>query len=291
VNKPGPHPSLANRLPSEGINSSDEHPLKEFAWLLVGALVTLAVVIALIGWGVQWLAPKVPFRHEVTLAKAVLDREQTAADAQRSAYLQALANRVAATMRLPSDIPLVVQFTDESVINAYATIGGRIRVYRGLLEKLPSEEALAALLAHEIAHVKHRHVAASMGRGLALTLLFSVIGGDAGAQAAQGVLGQVAGLALMGYSREQETLADTEALQASAAVYGHVGGYASLFAALGAAEKNKGPSVAVLRSHPLTETRLAHAQTMAQARGWAFTGSVTPLPPLWGTGAAAPAKP
>jgi beta-barrel assembly-enhancing protease len=291
VNKPGPHPSLENRLPSEGINSSNEHPLKEFVWLLVGALVTLAVVIAAIGWGVQWLAPKVPFRHEVRLAKKLLDREQTPADAQRSAYLQALADRVAATMSMPGDMPLIVQFTDEPVVNAYATIGGRIRVYRGLLQKLPSEEALAALLAHEIAHVKHRHVAASMGRGLALTLIFSVMGGDAGAQAAQGVLGQVAGLALMGYSREQETLADTEALQASAAVYGHVGGYGSLFAALGEVEKNKGPSMAVLRSHPLTATRLAQAQTMAQARGWAFTGSMTPLPPLWAPSAPAPAKP
>jgi beta-barrel assembly-enhancing protease len=281
-------PSLENRLPREGINSSDEHPLKEFAWLLVGAVVTLVVAVVVIAWGVQWLAPKVPFRYEVALAKKVMDHAQSPADAERSVVLQSLANRVAATMALPPDMQLVVQFTDEPAVNAYATIGGRIRVYRGLLLKLPSEEALAALLAHEIAHVKHRHVAASMGRGLALTLLFSVIGGDAGAQAAQSVLGQVAGLALMGYSREQETNADTEALQASVALYGHVGGYAELFAALSDAEKNKGPSISVLRSHPLTEARMAHAQTMAQARGWAFSGSRTPLPAMWGKGASAP---
>ncbi len=271
-------PSLENRLPDEGINSSREHPLKEFAWLLFGALVTLAAVVVLVGWAAKWLAPKVPFAYEVALAQRVLDDTDSDANAPRSAALQVLAQRVAATMNLPAGMQLVVKFEDDKTVNAYATIGGRIRVFKGLLQRLPSEDALAALLAHEIAHVKHRHVAASMGRGLALSLLLSVVMSDAGAAAAQNVLNQAAGIALLGYSREQETLADNDALAAVVALYGHGGGFTQLFNTMNESERNKGPAFEVLRSHPLTQARIDQARTLAQERGWKMQGPATTMP-------------
>ena len=40
--------------------------------------------------------------------------------------------------------------------NAYATAGGQLVFYRGLLEAMPHENALATVVAHEIAHVAHR---------------------------------------------------------------------------------------------------------------------------------------
>ncbi len=271
-------PSLQNRLPDEGINSSSEHPLKEFAWLIFGALVTLAAVVVLVGWAAKWLAPKVPFAYEVAMAQRVLDDKDTEANAPRSAALQALAVRVAATMNLPEGMHVIVKFEDDNTVNAYATIGGRIRVFKGLLQRLPSEDALAALLAHEIAHVKHRHVAASMGRGLALSLLLSVVMTDAGAAAAQNVLNQAAGIALLGYSREQETLADEDALAAVVALYGHAGGFTQLFGTMNDAERNLGPAIEVLRSHPLTQARIDHARTVAQQRGWKLHGPATEMP-------------
>ncbi len=282
----GPDPTLENRLPDEGINSSDEHPLKEFAWLVTAALVTLAIVVVVVGWGARWAAPKIPFRHEVALAEKLgLDGSpQTPADAARSRALQAVADRVAQHLKLPPDMPIVVRYEDADVMNAYATIGGRVRVFRGLLEKLPSEDALAALLAHEIGHVKHRHIAANVGRGLALALMLGMISTDAGAAAAQSVLGQATNLALLSYSREQESACDDEALDAVAAMYGHVGGFTQLFELMRKAETERGRTVGGgvaierLRSHPLTETRLEHARERAAANGWQITGTATPLP-------------
>jgi Zn-dependent protease with chaperone function len=281
-----PDPTLENRLPDEGINSSDEHPLKEFAWLVTAALVTLAVVVVLVGWGARWIAPKIPFRHEVALAERLgLDGSaQGPADAARSSALQAVADRVAQHLNLPPGMAIVVRYEDADIVNAYATIGGRVRVFRGLLEKLPSEDALAALLAHEIGHVKHRHVVANAGRGLALSLMLGMISSDAGAAAAQGVLGQATSLALLSYSREQETECDDDALDAVAAMYGHAGGFTQLFEALRKAEAERarifGGGVAIerLRSHPLADTRLEHARQRGAANGWQITGTATPLP-------------
>ena len=67
-------PRLENRLPAEGINSSSEHPLKEFAWLIVASGVTLLVLMALASWGARWLAPQLPFSAEVALAQRLVER-------------------------------------------------------------------------------------------------------------------------------------------------------------------------------------------------------------------------
>jgi predicted Zn-dependent protease len=274
-------PRLENRLPAEGINSSPEHPLKEFAWLMVASGVTLLVLMALASWGARWLAPKLPFSAEASLAQRLVDRPAQPEHAARSAELQRVADLVAARMGLPEGMAVVVTYSDSPLVNAYATVGGRIQVFKGLLQELQSEEALAALLAHEIAHVKHRHVAASMGRGLAVALLLSVVSADAGAAAAQGALGSAAGFTMLGYSRDQEAQADEEALQAVVALHGHAGGLVELFTRLGQADQGAAPQLQALNTHPLTEARLAAVQARARDRGWATSGALTPLPALF----------
>jgi predicted Zn-dependent protease len=271
-------PTLENRLPAEGINSSSEHPLKEFAWLIVASGVTLLVLMALASWGARWLAPWVPFSAEVSLAKRLVDQPARPEHAARNAELQRVADQVAARMALPEGMAVVVSYDDSSLVNAYATVGGRIQVFKGLLHELQSEEALAALLAHEIAHVKQRHVAASLGRGLAVALMLSLVSADAGAAAAEAALGSAASFTMLGYSREQEAQADEEALQAVVALHGHAGGLVELFTRLGQASEGSGPKLEALNTHPLTEARLAAVQARAREKGWATSGALTPLP-------------
>ena len=50
-----------------------------------------------------------------------------------------------------------VAVLDTDQINAFASSGGHILVTRGLLECATSEDALAAVLAHEIAHIQLQH--------------------------------------------------------------------------------------------------------------------------------------
>jgi predicted Zn-dependent protease len=271
-------PRLENRLPPEDLLQRDEHPLRELAWLLGASLGVLAVVVVLTGLAARWLAPKVPFEHEVALAERLVDAPAPTDPAaiERHAALQALAERVAAHMDLPPGMRVWVTDVPSKDVNAYATVGGRIRVFHGLLRRLDSEEALAALLAHEIAHVKHRHVVAGMGHGLAVVLLVSVVTPDGAAQAAQSMLGNATQLALLGYSREAERQADAEALQASVAMYGHAEGLARLFATLPKAEAAAG--TAWLRTHPETTERLALLQAAAAAQGAPWRGPATPLP-------------
>jgi len=74
--------------------------------------------------------------------------------------IQDYVNRVGQRIVAASDWPdekFVFTVTDRPSVNAYALIGGYIFVDRGLLAYVNTEDQLAAVLAHEVAHIVARH--------------------------------------------------------------------------------------------------------------------------------------
>jgi len=108
--------------------------------------------------------------------------------------------------------------SDEDVYNAFATPGGHIFVYTGLLDAMEEEEELAGILGHEIAHVYCRHISQKIDRskkigvatlaGIAAGILLGV--GGAGEAASAVTMGSMAAgqTAELSYSRENEMQAD-----------------------------------------------------------------------------------
>jgi predicted Zn-dependent protease len=92
---------------------------------------------------------------------------------------------------------------DDSTLNAFCTPGGYIYVYTGILKFLDSEDQLAGVLGHEIAHADMRHSTRQMTSSFGVQLLQEVLLGNRAA------LKQVTG-ALIGlkFSRAHETEAD-----------------------------------------------------------------------------------
>jgi predicted Zn-dependent protease len=66
---------------------------------------------------------------------------------------------------------------DKSVVNAFALPGGRIYITTGMLDKLDNEAEMAAVLAHEVAHVSNRHYARKLGRNMMMSWLKKFLGG------------------------------------------------------------------------------------------------------------------
>jgi predicted Zn-dependent protease len=71
-------------------------------------------------------------------------------------------NEICAALTVNSPMPEIyngyhVMILDSPELNAFATTGGHIFMTRGLMEALVSEDALAAVLAHEIAHIQLQH--------------------------------------------------------------------------------------------------------------------------------------
>ncbi len=298
-----------NRPPDEGINAQPEHLGREAIWLIVGAIVCVIGLVVLADVAASWLAPRLPFSLERELAERMegeppkLPPQEQAANAA----LQELADRLRGPLGMPEDITVKVRVDDSEVLNAYATVGGRIVIHRGLLRRLRGEHELAALLAHEMAHVQHRHVAASLGRGLAIGLVLSVVSADAGGRAAGVLLEQTGGLLMRGYGRDHEREADTGAMRAAAALHGHVGGVIGLFERIasardgqrcsprGGADAEAAPSVpsdssgdpgkpsrAVptwLSTHPANEDRSEAARAWARQNGVPVSGAAPAMHP------------
>ncbi len=256
----------------EGINAHTRHPLKEFASLTLQGSVLLLVFVVLGGL----LGRNMPFSWERRLSDSVL--ELPPADARVERALQELADRLVAEMDLPPDMTITVHYVDEPVINAAATIGGHILVYRGLLARLPHENALAMLIGHEIAHVHNRDVAANIGSGALLTLVAAALTGRSSGLV-DGLANGTSLLVLLRFGREAERAADRDGLAAVAAVYGHIGGADDLYQVL--ADETLALQSAVpeiLQTHPLTEDRRSAIAALAEAQGWRRDGPLTALP-------------
>jgi len=88
---------------------------------------------------------------------------------------------------------------------------------------------------------------------------------------------------LLSFNRDQEREADLAALRALHAEYGHVGGASDLFNVMlqlpGAGPVSSAPTVEFLRTHPLTENRVAAIRQWALENGAAMDGKRRPLPP------------
>ncbi len=91
------------------------------------------------------------------LVEAVLSMSASEyGDAALSEYVARIGARVAKRSERP-EIVWHFRVTDTPSIGAHAVPGGRVTITRGLLAYLGSEAEVAAVLAHEIAHVSFRH--------------------------------------------------------------------------------------------------------------------------------------
>ena len=93
-----------------------------------------------------------------TIAANLLTRYRPYNDKAAHAYLTKIGDLLAYKSDLPETYGgYHFMILDSDEINAFAAPGGFIFVTRGMLRCADSEDAVAAILAHEIAHVTHRH--------------------------------------------------------------------------------------------------------------------------------------
>jgi predicted Zn-dependent protease len=267
-------------LPQD-VNVARVDPVREFLRLAIALAACVAAVGALLYVAGGQLARLVPFALEqrwvgdrvlgLDLATRSPEPSAAAPDARIEPYLQRLADGLAATMNLPDDMRIRAHLADVAEPNAFATLGGHLVVTRGLYARMPSENALAMVLAHEIGHLRQRDPIAALGGGASLAVLLAVAGGGV-----ESLAPQVADLVRRGYSRDAERLADEAAVGALARFYGHTGGAATVFRELAALQADLPRPPALLSTHPTDAARIARLESAAA--GW--DPAVQPLRPL-----------
>lgn len=197
-------------------------------------------------------------------------------DPEIAGYIQKLGDRILATYP-PQPFKYRFYVIKNDVYNAFAGPGAQIFIHSGLFEAMASEEELAGILGHEIAHSTCRHISQNIDRsgkiglgtlaGVAAGIFLGMYGDPAAGSAL--TVGALAGsqtLALS-YSREDEMQADHEGLTRLYAL-----GYSGhgLLNALGKIRSRQWfgqeqiPDY--LTTHPSLESRIGYIQNWMDSR-------------------------
>jgi len=188
-------------------------------------------------------------------------------DLELQDYLEALGTRLATAAEM-DNVDLQFFLIDNSTLNAFAAPGGYIGVHTGLFLTAQTESELAAVLAHELAHVSQRHLARLIARSkdislpaMAAMVAGLLVGGQAGAAA---VIASNAAVTAdnLRYTRNFEREADAIGLRtlsgaglnpaAMRSFFGHMERWARV-------QELDVPEF--LRTHPLTVNRIAAVES------------------------------
>ena len=285
-------PSSRYQLP----DNTDASIRRMIIWLCV-AFTGLVILVSMVFYNAQSIARHIPFSAEQRFVRPyekLISRyfSSMAGDPDITAYLQDLTDSLTQVMDMPADMVIQVHYVDSDEINAFATLGGHMVVFRGLLESVKDENSLSMVLAHEVSHIIHRDPVASVGRGLALQLIIGFATG--GGTSADTIIDVMGGSGMALFSRKQETQADISALHALNDYYGHVNGYRNFFETLLEDKPHKdalNPDTTAndkhldtyvpewFASHPATENRLQLLDAEKLQMG-ATSGENLPLPSL-----------
>ena len=158
-------------------------------------------------------------------------------------------------------------------VNAFALPGGYIYITAGMLKKLQTEAQLAAVLAHESAHVTMRHSTVRMSEQIGMDILLSTVmpeGTSRGVMQATSIARQIATLK---YSRDDERQADVVGLRymvkAGYNPYGMVETMQML------EEENKVRPIEFFSSHPVPQNRIAYLTREIQTKYYGLDGLKT----------------
>lgn len=190
-------------------------------------------------------------------AKEVAQRYKIVKD-NRADRFQKIGARLTAALQGQSKKQWDYKFNviESKEVNAFALPGGPIYIYTGLLERLETDDKLAAVTAHEMAHVYGEHwarqVAAQQKRQAGLAVLLGVANADKTWYDVAGVVDGVVGLK---YSRKDENNSDADGLTNMVAAGYNPRGMVGLFQELQAASGSSSMP-GFLRSHPDTNERI-----------------------------------
>ncbi len=197
-------------------------------------------------------------------------------------WLQSAGERLGAVSDQPRQKFTFFMMKDRS-INAFATLGGYIGMNAGLVLTAGSEDEVAAVLSHEIAHVTQQHVLRSVERAQRdqIPILLGMLGAIAVAQSAGGSSAGDASMAAMAvaqglaiqrqidYTRANESEADRLGIRTLGRSGYQPMAMATMFERMQAAsrtnqggERERTPDY--LQTHPVTTTRIGEARQRAE---------------------------
>jgi predicted Zn-dependent protease len=166
-------------------------------------------------------------------------------------YVTGIRDKILQTgeVRYAKEFDWEIKIINDTILNAFCTPGGYIYFYTGILKFLDSEDELAGVLGHEMAHADLRHSTGQMTRMFGVSLLVTALTGN------RETLAQIT-TALIGlrFSRNHEADADFNSVKYLCKTPYNAAGGAGFFEkilALGGAQVPE-----FLSTHPSPDNRI-----------------------------------
>jgi len=249
--------NIQPRVPGETADlSKGNHTKRSF---LVNTLLILAFFAGLylaLSWlavGITLMIPS-SWEAELDLGAAIY----TMAHEQVPPSARNIFDELVETAELP--FPPRLHVMRDADINAFAFPGGHIVLTTGLLNAVESRDELAFVIAHELGHLRHRHLLRRFSRFLVFRLAMSFFGADPTLGSAFGTAEKLDSLS---FSRGQERQSDRYALGLCHETYGHVIDPAVFFDRL----DNGAESLALLSTHPMPPARVEKLRNIILKKG------------------------
>lgn len=256
------------KIPKSNHNVSHKQPLKEILSLLVGITAFIVIVYVVLGFLIDTTVDSISTETEIAIYKA-LSSDESITSSETSTEIEKNTQGLLAELLKCTDLgyPINLSVDESNMVNAYAMPSGDIVLFQGLLDKVSSENGLAFVLAHEIAHFKNRDHLRAMGR----TVIIVAISAFFGAQETEisTIMSPVVNFETARYSQQRESKADEIALDILNCHYGHVGGATEFFALIAEPEEKMDFSIThYFSSHPEAENRITSIQRLAEEKGY-----------------------
>lgn len=217
---------------------------------------------------VMLISPSAETQMGLDAFSQIKQEEKILKDPAVNARIQRIGKRIAASVgrELPNAQWEFVVFDAPGTLNAFALPGGKVGVYTGLINLAESDDEIAVVIGHEIAHVTSRHGGERYSQNL-----LAAIGGAAVAIGTKDdknselyLLAYGAGstLTTLAYSRSHETEADSIGLRFAASA-GYDPRAGATFWKKMAAKSGGGAPPKWLSTHPPTGERIANLQRLA----------------------------
>ncbi len=210
---------------SKGKGSSAEKKIEDaFTAITSGneTLESMENVMESISKVTEEITPENEYYIGRSVAANILSNYRASEDSAMESYV----NKICSALVLNSEDPNLfngyhVKILESDEINAFSTSGGHIFLTRGLISCTDSEDTLAAVIAHEIAHIQLKHAVKSIktsrfNDALLTSASFTsdALGMEKLSKSMEGAAGDMySSLVNSGFSQTQEFEADKEALK------------------------------------------------------------------------------
>jgi predicted Zn-dependent protease len=219
-----------------------------------------------IGRGFNLLSKQDELNYSNEISEKIEEEMEILHDSLSEAYINRLGMKIVKSTHLKNLVAgydWSFKIINSSNINAFATLGGKIYVYRGLIENVEKEPELAGVIAHEIGHVMGRHVSKQITKRALINAIVEagvLITGSKGGEILSEIFKIAGGVgaffANLKYSRDDEREADYLAVRNLYDAKYDPHGLITFFKHLKEIEKERGAPLWWLSTHPPIQERI-----------------------------------